>query len=94
LRDGGSFVARRRGYFDAACSKPLWRAAYLAGLAAANTTMRGCGLKGMRLGSIDLENSLHIHPSRRHQTDSGCFVEFARPADLRLYNHREPGRRT
>ncbi len=63
--------------FDSACSNPLWSAAYLAAVAAANTTMRGCELKGMRLGNVDLENGCVYIRRAATKNDSG-----ARPIPL------------
>lgn len=63
--------------FDTACSNPLWSAAYLAGVAAANTTMRGCELKGLRLGDVDLEKGCVYIRRAATKTDSG-----ARPIPL------------
>lgn len=43
-----------RKLWEAAASREEWRAAYLAGMLAANTTCRGCEVKGLRLGDVDL----------------------------------------
>jgi integrase len=58
--------------FDTACSSPLWSAAYLAGVAATNTTMRGCELKGLRLGDVDLEKGCVYIRRAATKTDSGA----------------------
>jgi integrase len=63
--------------FDTACSNPQWSAAYLAALAAANTTMRGCELKGLRIRDIDLEKGCIYIQRASTKTDSG-----ARPIPL------------
>jgi integrase len=63
--------------FDTACSNPRWSAAYLAGVAAANTTMRGCELKGLRLGRVDLEHGCVYIRRAATKNDSG-----ARPIPL------------
>jgi integrase len=63
--------------FDTASSNPLWNTAYLAGLAAANTTMRGCELKGLRLGHLELETSCVYVRRATTKTDTG-----ARPIPL------------
>jgi len=57
--------------FDTACSNPLWSAAYLAGVAAANTTMRGCELKALRLGRVDLANGCVYIRRAATKNDSG-----------------------
>jgi integrase len=63
--------------FDTACSCPLWSAAYLAAMVAANTTMRGCELKGLKLGAVDLEKGCVYIRRAATKTDSG-----ARPIPL------------
>jgi integrase len=40
--------------FDTACSKPGWDAAFFAAMVAANSTMRGCEIKGLRLQDVNL----------------------------------------
>jgi hypothetical protein len=42
--------------FDTACSKPGWDAAFFAAIVAANSTMRGCEIKGLRLQDLNLPN--------------------------------------
>lgn len=63
--------------FDTASSNRVWSVAYLAGLAAANTTMRGCELKGLRLRDVDLANGCVYVRRASTKTDSG-----ARPIPL------------
>jgi integrase len=40
--------------FDTAVSKPEWDAAFYAAMVAANTTMRGCEIKGLRIANVNL----------------------------------------
>jgi integrase len=52
-----------------ASGKPDWQVPYLCGVLAANTTMRGCEIKGLRLQDVDLDaRLLNI---RRTKTDGG-----------------------
>ncbi|HEV3330551.1 MAG TPA: site-specific integrase [Bryobacteraceae bacterium] len=61
--------AQEQLLFRTARSKPEWDAAFLAALAAANTTMRGCELKGLRLRHVNLmEREVNI---RRSKTKKG-----------------------
>jgi integrase len=46
--------AQEKLLFDVARSKPGWDVAFYAALAASNTTMRGCELKGLRLENVNL----------------------------------------
>jgi integrase len=57
--------------FDTAYTNPLWSAAYLAAVAAANTTMRGCELKGLRLRDVDLETGCVYISRAATKTDNG-----------------------
>jgi len=60
--------------FDIAQSNPRWDAAYYAAVLAANTTARGCELKGLRLVDVDLmSNSLTIRRAST-KTDAGCRI--------------------
>jgi len=45
-----------RKLLGTARQKPDWDAAYLAALVAVNTTMKGCEVKGLHLGDVDLFN--------------------------------------
>jgi integrase len=46
--------SQERLLFDTARSRPGWDAAFYAALAAANTTMRGCELKGLHIADVNL----------------------------------------
>jgi integrase len=60
--------------FEVASSNPNWSVAYYAALLAANTTARGCEIKGLRLSDVDLEaRSMTIRRSST-KTDAGCRV--------------------
>lgn len=60
---------QERILFDTARSKPEWDAAFYAAMVAANTTMRGCELKGLRLCDVNLvDREVTI---RRSKTDTG-----------------------
>ncbi len=45
---------QERLLFDAARSRPEWDAAFYAAMVAANTTMRGAEIKGLRVADVDL----------------------------------------
>jgi integrase len=60
---------QERLLFDTARSKPEWDAAFYAALAAANTTMRGCELKGLRLQDVNLVDREVV--IRRSKTETG-----------------------
>ena len=60
--------------FTLAQKSPYWSAAYYAGVVAANTTMRGCELKGLRLADVDLANGAVIIRRDRTKTDAGCRI--------------------
>jgi integrase len=71
-----------------ASSKPGWQVAYYAALLAANTTARGCELKGLRLADVNLlEKTLTIRRAST-KTDAGARVvplnETAQMACARL----------
>jgi integrase len=58
--------------FEVASSRTGWQVAYYAALVASNTTARGCELKGLRLGDINLlERSLRIRRAST-KTDAGA----------------------
>jgi integrase len=60
--------------FECAQKSLYWSAAYYAAIVAANTTMRGCELKGLQLRDVDLiERKLTIRRERT-KTDAGCRV--------------------
>jgi integrase len=60
--------------FNLAQSNPRWDAVYYAAVLAANTTARGCELKGLRLADVDLmSRSLTIRRAST-KTDAGCRV--------------------
>ncbi|HXS98713.1 MAG TPA: tyrosine-type recombinase/integrase [Candidatus Limnocylindrales bacterium] len=62
--------AQERILFDTARSRPGWDAAFYAALVAANTTMRGCEIKGLRLADVNLmEREVSV---RKSKTDTGC----------------------
>ncbi len=52
-----------------ASSRPDWQIPYLCGMVAANTTMRGCEIKGLRLMDVDL--NARLLNIRRTKTDGG-----------------------
>lgn len=58
--------------FDAAKSKPEWNVAFLAGLAAANTTARSCELKGLRLADVNLVDREILIRRAGTKTDAGA----------------------
>ena len=58
--------------FETAASKPGWQVAYHAAILAANTSARGCELKGLRIGDVDLiEKTLRIRRATT-KTDAGA----------------------
>jgi integrase len=63
-----------RHLFDVASSNPNWSVAYYAALLAANTTARGCEIKGLRLGDIDLEARTITIRRASTKTDAGCRI--------------------
>ncbi len=60
--------------FKVACSQPGWTVAYYAALLAANTTARGCEVKGLRLGDVDLLNRTLTIRRVSTKTDAGARV--------------------
>lgn len=71
--------------FDVARSRPGWDAAFYAAMVAASTTMRGCEIKGLRIGDVDLvEREVTIGRSktnaglRRLPLNGGALWGFAR----------------
>jgi integrase len=63
-----------RKLFQTAASRPGWEAAYYAALVAANTTARGCELRGLRLVDIDLDKGVVQIRRSTTKTDAGCRV--------------------
>lgn len=60
--------------FDVAASRKAWQVAYWAALLAANTTARGCELKGLRIGEVNLlEKTLTIRRTST-KTDAGARI--------------------
>lgn len=63
-----------RRLFETAASKPGCKVAYYAAILAANTTARGCELKGLRLGDVDLiQRTLRIRRATT-KTDAGARI--------------------
>jgi len=60
--------------FKVACSKPGWTVAYFAALLAANTTARGCEVKGLRLSDVDLLSKTLTIRRASTKTDAGARV--------------------
>jgi integrase len=60
--------------FKAASSQPGWTVAYYAALLAANTTARGCEVKGLRLGDVDLLNKTLCIRRASTKTDAGARI--------------------
>ena len=58
--------------FEIAASNPSWNAAYFAAQLAANTTTRGCELKGLRLADVDLISKTLAVRRATTKTDAGC----------------------
>jgi integrase len=63
-----------RRLFEKAASRPGWQAAYYASLLAANTTARGCELRGLRLEDADLIEGVIRVRRISTKTDAGCRV--------------------
>jgi integrase len=63
-----------RRLFEAASSNPNWSVAYYAALIAANTTARGCEIKGLRLSDVDLEARTMTIRRANTKTDAGCRI--------------------
>ncbi len=60
--------------FSTAGTKPAWQAAYYAALLAANTTARGCEIKGLRLADVDLMTATMTIRRTSTKTDAGCRI--------------------
>ena len=60
--------------FEVASSNPQWDVAYYAGLVAANTTARGCEIKGLRRSDVDLISRTMTIRRASTKTDAGCRV--------------------
>ncbi len=63
-----------RRLFATACSKPGWEVAYYAALLAAQTTARGCEIKGLRLSDVDLMNQSLTIRRISTKSDAGARV--------------------
>jgi integrase len=63
-----------RRLFEVASSNPNWSVAYYAALLAANTTARGCEIKGLRLNDVDLEARSMTIRRTSTKTDAGCRI--------------------
>ena len=79
-----------------AASRPEWQVAHCAAVIALNTTLRGCGLKGLRWSDIDLlDRALTV---RRSKTRAGERViplnKNAMAAILELYHRAQAVGRT
>ena len=61
--------AQERVLLDAARAKTEWEAAFFAAMVAANTTMRGCEIKGLRLANVSLVDREVL--IRKSKTDAG-----------------------
>src|SRR5579872_657577 len=60
--------------FEVAASRESWQLAYWVALLAANTTARGCELRGLRINDVNLlEKALHIRRAST-KTDAGARV--------------------
>jgi integrase len=63
-----------RTLFEVAASKPGWTVAFYAALLAAHTTARGCELKGLQIGDINLiDRTLRIRRAST-KTDAGARI--------------------
>src|SRR6516162_709279 len=58
--------------FECAQTSLYLSAAFFAGIVAANTTMRGCELKGLQLRDVDLINRTVAIKRNSTKTDAGC----------------------
>ncbi len=65
---------QEQNLFKVACAKPGWTVAYYAALLAANTTARGCEVKGLRLADVDLLNRTLTIKRASTKTDAGARV--------------------
>jgi integrase len=78
--------SEERLLLDTARSRPGWDAAFFAAMVAANTTMRGCELKGLRIADVNLvDREVSIQRSkgntagvRRIPLNDGALWGFAR----------------
>ncbi len=92
-RDVGRALApdQKLRLLRAAASRPEWQVAHCAAVIALNTTLRGCGLKGLRWSDIDLlDRALTV---RRSKTRAGERViplnKDAMAAILELYHRAQ-----
>lgn len=70
---GRALTTEQENNLFACAQKSLYlSAAFYAGLVAANTTMRGCELKGLQLRDVDLINRTLIIRRNSTKTDAGC----------------------
>jgi integrase len=60
--------------FQVAASKPEWEVAYYAATLAANTTARGCEIKGLQLRDVDLLNKTMTIRRASTKTDAGARI--------------------
>jgi integrase len=60
--------------FECAHKSVYWSAAYYAAVVAANTTMRGCELKGLQLQDVDLITRTVTIRRERTKTNAGCRI--------------------
>jgi integrase len=58
--------------FRVAASKPEWSVAYYASILAANTTVRGCEIKGLQLRDVDLLEKTMMIRRASTKTDAGA----------------------
>jgi len=65
---------QERTLFETASRNARWELVFYAGLIAANTTMCGCEIKGLKLADVDLlERVIRIRRAAS-KTDAGCRV--------------------
>src|SRR5439155_22376544 len=67
-------LAEEQRLFEVAASNADWEVAYYDGILAANTTARGCEIKGLRLADIDLIGRKMTIRRSSTKTDAGCRV--------------------
>ncbi len=67
-------VEEEKRLWETANSNPDWLVAYCSALVAANTTARGCEIKGLRIVDVDLANKLMKIRRASTKTDAGCRV--------------------
>jgi integrase len=70
--------AEEKRLFETAASRPEWEVAYLAALAASNTTARACELRVLRLQDVDLAEGVVCF--RKSKTDGGRRIVPLNPA--------------